>query len=281
VKSGGAFIVTLASLQYLVNPFAPPARNPLNGLSGNALAEQQAIYAQQERERESKAAAVAAQQQVLIRIYTKDPWRKMGDTTNLARGAGWYEFQGSPQEIFSNGVIFIGAWGKPLSVTTTQRWSSEPPSRLVTDYGNNLFFVENFPYPVTGGQGFAEMMAHYDGVYDYTNTTGPIITMPKLDYGTPCEKIWSPEEIAAAKQKIEAQKKAVQDRVLKNNQALAYMGDPYGLRRMGERYRDGDGVPKDLAKAREYLMKAVAAGDPFAADELSKLDQSTNAPAGK
>jgi len=205
----------------------------------------------------------------------------MGDTTNLARGAGWYEFQGSPHEIFSNGVIFIGAWGKPLSVTTTQRWSSEPPPRLVTDYGNSLFLVENFPYSVTGGQGFDEMMAYYDGVYDYRNTTGPIITVPKLDYGTPCVKIWSAAEMAAAKQKIEAQKKAIQDRVLKNNQALADKGDPYGLRRMGERYRDGDGVPKDLAKARESLMKAVAAGDPFAADELSKLDQSTNAPTGK
>ncbi len=274
MKSGGAFIVTLAALQYFVNPFAPPAGNPLNGLSGTALAEQQAADAQQEREREFKAAAIAAQQQALARIYSKDPWRKMGETTNLARGADWYEFQGSPQEIVSNGVIFTGAWGKPLSLTTSE-------GRFGTDYGNNLFLVENFPYPVTGGRGFAEMMAYYEGVYDYTTTTGPIITLPKLDYGTPCVKIWSAAEIAAAQQKIEAQKRAVQDRVLKNNQALAYLGDPYGLRRMGERYRDGDGVPKDLAKARDYLMKAVAAGDPSAADELSNLEPSTNAPAGK
>jgi len=42
---------------------------------------------------------------------------------------------------------------------------------------------------------------------------------------------------------------------------------------MGERYRDGDGVPKDFDKARDYFTKAVAAGEPSAADELSKLNQ--------
>jgi TPR repeat protein len=40
---------------------------------------------------------------------------------------------------------------------------------------------------------------------------------------------------------------------------------------MGERYRDGEGVPKDLAKAREYLTKAVDAGSPSAANELKQL----------
>lgn len=50
---------------------------------------------------------------------------------------------------------------------------------------------------------------------------------------------------------------------------LGNKGNVSGLLRMGERYRDGDGVPKDLAKARDYLTKAAAA------DELSKLDQNT------
>jgi TPR repeat protein len=51
---------------------------------------------------------------------------------------------------------------------------------------------------------------------------------------------------------------------------------------MGEHYRDGDGVPKDLSKAREYFTKAVNAGSPAATDALSKLNQfSTNSPAGQ
>ena len=83
-----------------------------------------------------------------------------------------------------------------------------------------------------------------------------------------------PIELARqAREKKDAQKQAVVDKVLKNNQDLADKGDPYGLLRMGERYRDGQGVPKDLAKAKEYLQKAVTAGSPEAADELKTLPE--------
>jgi len=50
-------------------------------------------------------------------------------------------------------------------------------------------------------------------------------------------------------------------------------GDMFGLLRMGERYRDGDGVEKDLGKAREYLQKAADAGSPTAKEELANLKQ--------
>ena len=59
------------------------------------------------------------------------------------------------------------------------------------------------------------------------------------------------------------------------NQDLADKGDAYGLLRMGERYRDGDGVAKNLPKAREYFTKAVAAGSPSAQEELDSLPSST------
>jgi TPR repeat protein len=60
-------------------------------------------------------------------------------------------------------------------------------------------------------------------------------------------------------------------RVLKSHQELADQGDRYGEYRMGLRYRDGDGVPKDLAKAREWLQKSADQGDTDAATELAKL----------
>jgi len=69
----------------------------------------------------------------------------------------------------------------------------------------------------------------------------------------------------------EAKRKSVQNNALKLYQDLADKGDPIGLLRMGEAYRDGKGVPKDLAKARDYLTKAAAAGSPTAADELKRL----------
>ncbi len=76
----------------------------------------------------------------------------------------------------------------------------------------------------------------------------------------------------AAAEKADAAKKIFQAKVLKSNQDLADKGDAYGLLRMGERYRDGEGVEKDLAKAKDYLTKAAAAGSQTAANELSKLN---------
>ena len=80
------------------------------------------------------------------------------------------------------------------------------------------------------------------------------------------------EKADAAKKAIQDKKIAVEAKVLKSNQDLAEKGDAYGLLRMGERYRDGNGVEKDLAKAKDYLTKAAAAGSQTAADELSKLN---------
>jgi hypothetical protein len=49
--------------------------------------------------------------------------------------------------------------------------------------------------------------------------------------------------------------------VLKWNQEQADEGDPAALLRMGERYRDGEGVKKDLAKAAEYFKRADKTND--------------------
>jgi hypothetical protein len=60
-------------------------------------------------------------------------------------------------------------------------------------------------------------------------------------------------------------------RVLKSQQELADQGDRYGEYRMGLRYRDGDGVPQDLIKARELLQESADQGYTAAATELAKL----------
>jgi TPR repeat protein len=62
---------------------------------------------------------------------------------------------------------------------------------------------------------------------------------------------------------------------LKRNQEQADEGDPAALHRMGERYRDGDGVKKDLAKAAEYFKKADVAAEAMAKriNEENKLKE--------
>lgn len=51
----------------------------------------------------------------------------------------------------------------------------------------------------------------------------------------------------------------------------AEKGDPYSAYSLGARYRDGLGVPRDLAKAREWLGKAAAQGIGGAKIELNAL----------
>jgi len=70
-----------------------------------------------------------------------------------------------------------------------------------------------------------------------------------------------------------AKRQAVQDKIFKNYQDAAAQGDPVGLLRMGEHYRDGDGVEKNLAKARDYFSKAAEAGSPSASEALKRLPQ--------
>lgn len=52
---------------------------------------------------------------------------------------------------------------------------------------------------------------------------------------------------------------------------LAGEGDLFGCMRMGRRYLDGEGVPRDESKARDYLTRAARQGDPSAAAGLESL----------
>jgi hypothetical protein len=82
-----------------------------------------------------------------------------------------------------------------------------------------------------------------------------------------------------AQKQVQEKALAAKNNALKFNQDQAAKGDSIGLQRMGERYRDGDGVPKDLDKARDYFEKAQKAGNFLVDDELKKLNQmSTNSP---
>jgi len=86
-------------------------------------------------------------------------------------------------------------------------------------------------------------------------------------------KKFAEEAIQQARIKALAAQEHAKQVALKSNQDAAAKGDSIGLLRMGERYRDGDGVEKDLAKAKDYLQRAADAGSPTAAEELKNLSQ--------
>jgi hypothetical protein len=81
----------------------------------------------------------------------------------------------------------------------------------------------------------------------------------------------SPEQIRLESDALATNPLALAWKALNANHAGAPRGDSYDEYRMGQRYRDGDGVAKDLKKAREWLAKAATQGNKDASRELNEL----------
>lgn len=192
------------------------------------------------------------QQSEVLKIYSKDPWRKINGLTNYVASEGWVQFQGKVQSIETDGILFQGGFGEVLTINTgidtstdiiTQdgvtsqsqnRSAQKKTTQSVTTtrknyekvYGDDFFMVVHFPYPVQPGRGYERLMAFDAGYITYTTRNNEVLTVRKLDYGTPCIKTWSTEEIEAAykqaaseRAKIEEQKRA--QRELETAQAEA------------------------------------------------------------
>jgi TPR repeat protein len=95
---------------------------------------------------------------------------------------------------------------------------------------------------------------------------------PKPVVVVPPPRVLTPEEIKAIAARNEKEKQTGEAAALKWNQSQADKGDDYGELRMGERYLKGDGVEKDLAKAKNYFSKSAAQGNLEASNALVKID---------
>ena len=200
-----------------------------------------------------------------------------GKVYDISHSVLWKHFQCECLTVLTNGIILQemkvkmvrtgsltslqseGAYAGPASSVALGAW--EPGKR---------FFLRNYPsvlLPTTGKR--IEGLAMQTGVFQHGNET-----LEQWDYGvdyTPQPHKLTPEEVAAAKVEADRKKAAADAATLKFYQEQAEKGDAYGQYRMGLRYLKGDGVTKDLAKARDYLSKAAAQGNNEAAAELAKL----------
>lgn len=217
---------------------------------------------------EERRAAIQFQ---FARFVTKDPWRNIDGKTNWAKGASWVQFAGRILEVETNGVQIIGTYGVPGNIY----YSSQSE-------GDSKFFVKDFPYRVGENEivkSSSNFTALYGDIYSYTNSSGYVSTLRLLTYGTPCSAPQPSEQqlkavreakqsAASAKEKVRQESEA---KILKWNQDQAAQNDPYGLLRMGERYRDGEGVETNFSKAREYLTRSADLGNATAKEEVEKL----------
>ena len=147
----------------------------------------------------------------------------------------------------TNGTCSVGAvrrrWPSARTEPQARRYNRIPNSAGATDSFTEFILGWTMAHPRTA---FGAPASGTAGVEFSQKRAGPEIGAPLL-----------PPESGA---------------VCGYNQELAAKGDEYGLLRMAERYCDGDGVEKDLTKAKEYFNKAIAAGSPTAAEELKELN---------
>ncbi len=222
------------------------------------------------------------------KLIPRDPWREIyGEKKYMSADSGFVKFSGQIQQIAQNGIRVWGQYGNSPQVE---------------------YFVLNFPYHFEAGESIdpaKNYAAFENGEFSFITEDGYAKTLPKLNYGNPCtrpenglaieiaaqqlndsdnEQIKNATKNAASKQAdldaaqkalrdflgaIEAAYKVDQDLTLKNDQEQADKGDPAALRRMGERYRDGEGVGKNLAKSAEFFKRA----DEATAAEVNRIDE--------
>ncbi len=222
-------------------------------------------------EAKAKAASAAAQAPPVYRVVE-------GKVYDVSRSVLWKHFDGDCLTVLSNGIILqemkvnkVYMTGPVNHLQSQGAWAPAGGSvASETRHPGKRFFLRNYPpslWPTTGKR--IEGLAMQTGVFQHSNET-----LEQWDYGvdyTPQAHMLTPEEAAAAKTEADRKKAERDAATLKFESENSEKGSDLYQYRVGLRYLNGNGVPKDLAKARDYLSKAAAQGNKEAAAELAKL----------
>jgi len=218
-----------------------------------------------------------------IYFVPRDPWREIGGQTTYAQGSNWVQFVGRVLQSTPDGIRVKGYYGTPMQLPDNLYEpflvrSDDKTQLLVPD--NEEFFIQGFPYQLADNDFISwpsRLVALNDGVYSYGTVGGSTRTLHKLTYGrvvqAPIAAELTPEEKAAQSKKLADEKAAAEKKALDWNQKQADAGDAYGQWRMGQRYLTGNGVDKNITKAREYFSKAADQGNPDAKKALESFSQ--------
>jgi hypothetical protein len=223
-------------------------------------------------EQKAKAARAAPQSPPVYRVVK-------GKVYDVSHSVLWKHFDGECLTVLSDGIIL-----QEVEVNRVYKTDPVPYNQSIGAYGapptrhlvsetrepGKRFFVRNYPsslMPTTGKR--IEGLAMQTGVFQHGNET-----LEQWDYGadfTPQPHKATPEEVAAARTEADRKKAEMDAATLKFELENSEKGSDLYQYRVGLRYLNGNGVSKDLAKARDYLSKAAAEGNKEAAAELAKL----------
>jgi hypothetical protein len=223
-------------------------------------------------EAKAKLARAVAQSPPVYRVVE-------GKVYDISHSVMWKHFDAECLTVLSDGIILQEVKVKRVYKTDPVPYAQSigaygaPPARHLiseTREPGKKFFVRDYPSalsPTTGKR--IEGFAMRTGMFQHGNET-----LEQWDYGvdyTPQPRKLTPEEAAAAKTEAERKKAESEAATLKFDLENSEKGSDLYQYRVGLRYLNGNGVPKDLAKARDYLSKAAAQGNKEAAAELAKL----------
>ncbi len=279
------------------NTLLPP-QGPEWGLPKSAAdkAEQQRFltdaYAREQAQQESE---IVSRQNEIIKIYSKDPWRKIHGSTNYVGNEGWQQFQGKVLSVDPVGILFQGSFGKVLSITTeidkdadlvttrgevsneseielqkrnTKKISTQSThtTRIKHEkiYGDDFFMVVNFPYPVQADSGYERLMAYDTGYITYTNSDKRALTVRKLDYGLPCIKIWSAAEMEAVYKAAEAKRAAIEAERRAQRELIEAQREAERARLEAERIAKLAAIEEEKTKKFEHQKELADKGGMFA-----------------
>ncbi|HEY6168078.1 MAG TPA: tetratricopeptide repeat protein [Verrucomicrobiae bacterium] len=198
-------------------------------------------------------------QEMRANFYRIHDYRVVGGVTNDATiDPSWTTIRGKVIQVLSNGTY--------LTATEAQ-----------------ALIVKNVPMDLVDDEPLPPVLCKYAGTESYIAVSGAKKTVRAYDYGVPCAP---PRE---AIEKLEAQIESLKqqaaqeiaDRSARASQASAQRslfemdaaerGRASAQYLLGRRYRDGDGIPKDDTKARFWLEKSAAQGNPDAQAALQLL----------
>jgi len=246
------------------------------------------------QEKAAQEAAQERQKQLFDSEYRnfipKDPWREIEGQTNYAKGNGWVQFHGKVLEVQPNGIRVEGDCVMPGVGTTIHPEQGENIPTGVGPFTTHVeeFFVNNYPYQCTESENLSlseNLTAREVGVYTYQTAMGGSRTIPKLDYGVPCDipewfikqqREQADAAHAAAKATIEAQKKKafeLQKHAVEWLLSQATNGSASAQCSLGIHYLNGQGVETNKETAVYWLTQAANHGDIEASNTLAKLKE--------
>jgi len=219
-------------------------------------------------------------------IIPRDPWREIyGEKKYVAaQDSSFVKFGGQIEEVTQNGIRVFGKFGDSeeaefFVINFPYRFnvgeSVDPTKIYVAQQDGQFSFITEDGYakkiPKLNYGTPCAPPANADAVEQAARQFSPQEQSQINTLRVEADRL---DELAIAAQaslkkliadsdlayKTDLEKlKAEKLKALQKNQDQADRGEIAGLRRMGERYRDGDGVEKDFKKAAEYYQKAELA----------------------